>query len=133
MSVPAVTGEGAGATELPAVEDQSAALEASGGAIEALAATVAAGATETAQVAEAPAGSHLLRVACTSSDGAPLTVTVTSAGSELTSYQAPCIPTFEGGTTMADSDPFDVPGGPVDVIVVSPSESSYAVGLVAAG
>lgn len=133
MTVPAVTGEGAGATELPTVDDQTAALESSGGATQAVAATVAAGATETGQVADAPAGSHLLRVACTSSDGAPLTVTVTAAGTELTSYQAPCIPTFEGGTTLADSDAFQVPGGAVDVTVVAASESSFAVGLVAAG
>ncbi|MBO3088149.1 hypothetical protein [Cellulomonas dongxiuzhuiae] len=133
LSPPPVTGEGKGATELPPVADQSAALEAAGGAVQALAAEIAGGATETAQVAETTAGPHLLRVACTSSDGAPVTVTVAAGGNDLTSYQAPCIPMIEGGSTMADSDAFEVPGGPVDVSAVAASDSTVAVGLVPAG
>ncbi|UZN02642.1 hypothetical protein [Cellulomonas sp. S1-8] len=132
-SVPAITGEGRGGTELPSVEDQQGALGAAGDATEVLAAPLAEGATETAQVAEATAGPHLLRVACTSKDGAPVIVTVTAAGAELTSYQAPCTPVFQGGTTVADSDPFDVPAGALDVSVVAATEAVVAVGLVAAG
>lgn len=130
-SVPAITGEGQGATELPTVDDQKAALAASGEATEALAATVAEGATEKAQIAEAAAGSYTVRVVCTSKDGAPVTVTLASAGADLTSYQAPCTPVFEGGTMIADSDPFQVPGGAVDVTVVANTESAVAVGLAA--
>ncbi|GIG40279.1 hypothetical protein [Cellulomonas phragmiteti] len=133
LSLPPITGEGRGSTELPALEDQTGALEASGGGPAALAATIAAGATEAGQVAEAAAGSYTLRVACTSSDGAPLTITVSAAGSDLTQYQAPCTPVFQGGTTMADSDPFQVPGGPLELGVVAASDSAVAVGLVPAG
>jgi len=130
-SVPTI--EGRGESDLPTADEQQAALVATGDVTEVLAAVLDEGAEEAAQVADAPAGPHLLRVVCTSSDGAPVVVTVSAAGSDLTSYQAPCVPVFQGGATMADSDAFEVPGGALDVAVAATTESVVAVGLVAAG
>lgn len=132
LTAPAPTGASDEPAGLPSVDDQRGALAAAGDATEALVAPVAAGATGTAQVADATAGTYRLRVVCTSTDGAPVVVTVSAAGGELTSYQAPCIPVFEGGATMADSDVFDVPAGALDVSVEAAAESVVAVGLVAA-
>jgi len=131
MGAPTI--EGRGDTELPTPDDQQAVLEDSGDATSAVTALLAAGASESGQVTGAQAGSHLLRVVCTSSDGAPVTVTVTAGESELTSYQAACVPMFQGGATMADSDAFEVPAGDVAISVTAAAESSVAVGLVPAG
>ncbi len=131
--IAAPTVPGRGQTELPTVAEQQEALAAAGESTEAFAAALEAGQSEVGQVADVPGGPHLLRVVCTSSDGGPVTVTVVAAGTELTSYQAPCVPVFQGGSTMADSDPFEVPAGPVDVGVTAAAESVVAVGLVAAG
>ena len=121
--------KGTGNSELPTVDDQRAALQAAGESAEVVVTTVAGDATATGQVADVAAGPHMLRVVCTSSDGAPVTVTVTAGEAELTSYQAPCVPVYQGGTTMADSDPFEVPAGAVDVTVAAGAESVVAVGL----
>jgi len=129
-TIPAI--EGRGDQELPTADAQREALAAAGEVTEALVAPLAAGATETAQVPDAPAGSYLLRVVCTSSDGAPVVVTVRGGETELTSYQAPCVPVYQGGSTMADSDVFEVPGGALDVTVTAAAESVVAVGLAAA-
>jgi len=131
MAAPTVPGRGG--TELPTVADQQEALAAGGDATEAFAAPVDAGGTEVGQVPDVAAGSYLLRVVCTSSDGGPVTVTVAASGADLTSYQAPCVPVFQGGSTMADSDPFEVPGGVLDVGVTASADSVVAVGLVPAG
>ncbi len=131
MGAPTI--EGRGDTELPTPDEQQAVLEDSGDAASAVTALLAAGASESGQVTGAQAGSHLLRVVCTSSDGAPVTVTVTAGDSELTSYQAACVPVFQGGATMADSDAFEVPAGDVDISVTAAAESSVAVGLVPVG
>lgn len=132
--IAAPTVPGRGQTELPTVEEQQEALASAGESTEAFAAPLDAGESEVGQVADVPAGAHLLRVVCTSSDGAPVTVTVAAAdGAELTSYQAPCVPVFQGGSTMAESDPFEIPGGTVDVGVKAAADSVVAVGLVAAG
>ena len=129
-SAPTIAGRGG--TELPTPDEQQAALESAGEVTQVLAAAIAPDAPEVAQVAEAPTGPHVVRVACTSSDGAPLTITVSAGGQDLTSYQAACVPVFQGGATIADSDPFELPGGAVDVNVVAASESVAAVGLAAA-
>ncbi|MBO0920177.1 hypothetical protein J1G42_04965 [Cellulomonas sp. zg-ZUI222] len=133
--IAAPTVPGRGQTELPTVEEQQEALASAGESTEAFAAPLDAGESEVGQVADVPAGPYLLRVVCTSSDGGPVTVTVAAAadGTELTSYQAPCAPVFQGGSTMADSDPFEVPAGAVDVGVTAAADSVVAVGLVAAG
>jgi len=128
FAVPEITGRGG--TELPSQEDVRAALD---DATEAFAGQVDAAGTGTGQVADAAAGPHVLRVVCTSTDGAPVTVSVSAAGADLTSYQAPCAPVFQGGSTMAESDAFEVPAGALDVSVAANSESVVAVGLVAAG
>lgn len=125
-------GKGTGNSELPTVDDQRGALQAAGESAEALVSVVAGDATATGQVADVAAGPHVLRVVCTSSDGAPLTVTVAAGETELTSYQAPCVPVYQGGTTMADSDAFEVPAGTVDITVAAGAESVVAVGLAAA-
>ncbi|ADG75831.1 hypothetical protein Cfla_2948 [Cellulomonas flavigena DSM 20109] len=128
-SAPTIPGRGG--TELPSADDQRAALESSGDAVFVLSAEISPDAPESVKVEEAPAGTHVVRVACTSSDGAPLTITVSAGGQDLTSYQAACVPVFQGGATIADSDPFELPGGAVDVNVVAAAESVAAVGLAA--
>ena len=132
MDMGAPTIEGRGGTELPSLDENTAVLEDAGGTSPVVAATLDAEGTESEQVAGVEAGSYVLRVVCTSSDGAPVTVTVTAGDSELTSYQAACVPVFQGGSTMADSDAFEVPAGDVQVSVEAASESVVAVGLVPA-
>lgn len=131
MTIPAIEGRGEDMT-LPEATEQSAALASTGDVVEAWSGALAADEEQTGQ-AEVAAGQQSLRVACTSEDGAPVTVTVSAAGEEVTSFQAPCVPVYQGGTTMADGDPFEVPGGVVDVVVVAAAASTVAVGLVAAG
>lgn len=128
----APTIEGRGGTELPGVEENAEVLESAGEATPVVSAQLDAGATETGTAAGAEAGPHLLRVVCSSSDGAPVTIVVTAGESELTSYQGACVPVFQGGSTMTDSDAFEVPGGDVEVKVTAASESVVAVGLVPA-
>ncbi len=130
-SFPPITGEGRGGSELPAPEDQAAALESSGAVVEVFSGALAEGETGSGQVADVAAGTQLLRVVCTSQDGAPVTVTVTAGDDEVTSYPAPCAPVFQGGATMSDSDAFDVPGGALDVTVTANTGSVAAVGLIA--
>lgn len=133
VSMPPVTGEGLGATELPPAADLEAALASTGDVTAGYAGAVTPDAPVAVQAADVAAGSVLLRVACTSDDGAPVTVGVSAAGAPLTSYQAPCVAVIEGGSTMADSDPFQVPGGAVDLTVEAPAEAVVAIGFVAAG
>ena len=132
VSMPPVTGEGLGATELPPAEDLEAVLTSSGDVTGGFTGNVTPEAPVTADVPEVAAGSVLLRVACTSDDGAPVTVSVAAAGAPLTSYQAPCVPVFEGGSTMADSDAFQVPGGALQLTVEAPAEAVVAIGFVPA-
>lgn len=129
-SAPTIPGRGG--TELPSADEQKAALDSFGDYVSVLAAEISPDAPESAKVEDAPAGTHVVRVACSSSDGAPLTITVSAEGKDLTSYQAACVPVFQGGATIADSDPFELPGGAVDVNVVAASQSVAAVGLAAA-
>ena len=128
-SAPTIPGRGG--RELPAAAHHNAALESSGEAVFVLSADISPDAPESVKVEDAPAGPHVVRVACTSADGAPLTITVSAGGQDLTSYQAACVPVFQGGATIADSDAFELPGGAVDVNVVAASESVAAVGLAA--
>lgn len=128
-SAPTIPGRGG--TELPSADDQKAALDSFGEYVFVLSSEISPDAPESVKVEDSTAGSHVVRVACTSSDGAPLTITVSAEGKDLTSYQAACVPVFQGGATIADSDPFELPGGAVDVNVVAASESVAAVGLAA--
>ncbi|WP_163543106.1 hypothetical protein [Occultella kanbiaonis] len=59
------------------------------------------------------AGRHLLRIACASIDGYPLTVTVTVDGTELITHTAECGVMAQDDFTAVTSEsaPFDAPSG----------------------